>query len=260
LPFFSDMISSSNLLIVLSLLILCCAGSKKDGEVTLQETFMSGLENLESEKYLQAQSDFKHVVIRWTGSDLGDDAQYYLGEAYYRNEEYLLAVSEYEKLTRRMGFSPFVEDARFKICEAYRIESPKYYHDQEYTEKALERYQEFLDDFPNSPFIDDVVVSIEILREKLGKKIYETGILYMKMEEYESAKMTFQQVINLYYDTEIIHQAYQGMVQALAKNREIDEAHVFLNNHEMDLMGEGLYDAAQETIDDVQKIIVKEQQ
>ncbi len=125
MPFISDMISPSNLLAVLSLLILSCAGSKTDGEVTLQDTFMSGLENLENEKYLQAQSDFKHVVIRGTGSDLGDDAQYYLGEAYYRNEEYLLAVAEYEKLTRRMGFSPFVEDARFKICEAYRIESPK---------------------------------------------------------------------------------------------------------------------------------------
>ena len=82
----------------------------------------------------------------------------------------------------------------------------------------------------------------------------------MKMEEYESAKMTYKQVIDLYYDTEIIHKAYQGMVQALAKNREIDEAPVFLNNHEMDLIGEGLYDVAQETIDDVQKIILKEQQ
>ena len=98
-----------------------------------------GLDNLDKEKYLQAQLDFKHIVIRGTGSDLGDDAQYYLGEAYFRNEEYLEAIAEYEKLTRRMGFSPFVEDARFKICEAYRIESPKYFHDQEYTEKALER-------------------------------------------------------------------------------------------------------------------------
>jgi len=254
------MIYPSNLLAVLSLLILSCAGSKPVGEMALQDTFMSGLENLESEKYLQAQSDFKYVVIRGTGSDLGDDSQYYLAEAYYRNEEYLLAVAEYEKLTRRMGFSPFVEDARFKICEAYRIESPKYYHDQEYTEKALERYQEFLDDFPNSPFIDDVVVSIEILREKLGKKVYETGVLYMKMEEYESAKMTFQQVIDLYYDTGIIYDAYQGMVMALAKNREIDEALAFLNDYKMDLMGEGHYDLAQETIEDIQKIIAKEQQ
>ena len=148
-----------------------CASVKNDGEDTLKDKITSGLDNLEKEKYLQAQADFKYVVIRGTGTDLGDDAQYYLGEAFFRNEEYLLAVSEYEKLTRRMGFSPFVEDARFKICEAYRIESPKYYHDQQYTEKALNRYQEFLDDYPDSKFNDEVLLSITMLREKLGKKL-----------------------------------------------------------------------------------------
>ena len=86
------------------------------------------------------------VLILGSGSEYGDDAQYYLGESYFFNKEYILAIAEYEKLTRKMGFSPFVEKARFKICEAYRIESPSYYHDQNYTEKALSRYQEFLDD------------------------------------------------------------------------------------------------------------------
>ena len=82
-------------------------------------------------------------------------------------EEYLTALkNKYEKLTRRMAFSPFVEDARFKICEAYRVESPKYYHDQEYTEKALERFQEFLDDFPNSNLNDEALASIESLVKK----------------------------------------------------------------------------------------------
>jgi len=243
---------------VLIFMIMSCAGSKNDGEISLQEKFNMGMEHLESEKYLQAQTDFKYVVMRGTGSDLGDDAQYYLGEAYYRNKEYLLAVSEYEKLTRRMAFSPFVEDARFKICEAYRIESPKYFHDQEYTEKALERYQEFLDDFPNSELNDDAVASINILREKLGKKIYETGILYMKMEEFESAKMTFQSVIDLYYDTEIIQHANQGMVKALASNKEIDEAHAFLSDHESGLLEEELYDDAKRTIEKMQKIILKD--
>ena len=194
-----------------------------------------GLDNLDKEKYLQAQLDFKHIVIRGTGSDLGDDAQYYLGEAYFRNEEYLEAIAEYEKLTRRMGFSPFVEDARFKICEAYRIESPKYFHDQEYTEKALERYQEFLDDYPNSKYVNDVLASIEILREKMGLKLYETGILYMKMDEYESAKMTFERVVDHYYDTAVVHQARQGMVKALAQNRQIDEALALLDENEMNL-------------------------
>ena len=150
------------ILIIFNLFLTSCAGSKYNDDIALQEQFNIGLENLENEKYLQAKLDFKQIVIRGTGAALGDDAQYFLGEAYFMNEEYLEAIAEYEKLTRRMGFSPFVEDARFKICEAYRIESPKYYHDQEYTEKALERYQEFLDDFQQSKLKGEVLKSIEL--------------------------------------------------------------------------------------------------
>ena len=241
------------------LLLISCAGSKGDGQVSIKDRFNIGMESLENEKYLKAQTDFKNVLLRGTGSDLGDDAQYYLGEAFFRNKEYLLAIAEYEKLTRRMGFSPFVEDARFKICEAYTIESPEYYHDQEYTEKALERYQEFLDDYPNSKFIDEVLSSIGSLREKLGRKLYETGVLYIKLEEYESAKMTFQLVIDQYYDTSIINYAYQGMVRSLAKNREIEDAIALLNQNEIDLIGSGLYNDAKEAIDDMEKKIAKEQ-
>ncbi|GIS53959.1 hypothetical protein Ct9H90mP29_10010 [bacterium] len=94
---------------------ISCAGLKGDGQVSIKNRFNIGMDNLENEKYLKAQTDFKNVLLRGTGSDLGDDAQYYLGEAFFRNKEYLLAIAEYEKLTRRMGFSPFVEDARFKI-------------------------------------------------------------------------------------------------------------------------------------------------
>ena len=238
-------------------MIISCAGSKSEG-VSLQERFNIGMSNLENEKYLQAQADFKYVVMRGTGTDLGDDAQYYLGEAYFKNKEYLLAVAEYEKLTRRMAFSPFVEDARFKICEAYRIESPKYYHDQEYTEKALERYQEFLDDFPNSDLNDDALVSIDLLREKLGRKLYETGILYMKLDEFESAKLTFQSLIDMYYDTEMIQFAYQGMVKALARNKEIEEANALLGDQKDMLIESELYTDAQKTIDRMQKVISKD--
>ena len=248
---------SNFILIGLAGVFFSCAGSKVDDEISLKEKFSSGLENLEKEKYLQAQSDFKYVVVRGTGSDLGDDAQYYLGEAFYLNEEYLLAIAEYEKLTRRMAFSPFVEDARFKICEAYSIESPKYYHDQEYTEKALQRYQEFLDDFPSSELVADAVISIELLREKLAIKLFEAGILYMKMDEYESAKLTYQKVIDLYYDTDVIHKAYFEMVKALAKNENIDEAISLLDQHQDILVENELYNDANSLIQQIQKSLDK---
>ena len=45
------------------LLFLCCAGSKGDGQISIQERFDLGLENLENEKYLKAQTDFKNVLL-----------------------------------------------------------------------------------------------------------------------------------------------------------------------------------------------------
>ena len=66
------------ILFLLVLIFYGCAGMKSDIETTLQDRFNIALNNLEKEKYLQAQNDFKYVVIRGTGTDLGDDAQYYL--------------------------------------------------------------------------------------------------------------------------------------------------------------------------------------
>ncbi len=241
-----------------SLFLVSCAGTKNNSEETIKDKFNMGMENLDNEKYLQAQSDFKNVLIRGTGTDLGDDAQYYLGEAYYRNEEYLLAISEYEKLTRKMGYSPFVEDARFKICEAYSTESPRYYHDQEYTLKALERYQEFLDDYPNSILLDDVLSSINILREKLAKKAFEAGILYMKMDEYESAKLAFQVVIDEYYDTSFLVLSKKEMVISLAKNKEIESAATFLELNKSHLIKNDLYDEANDVIGYMKSRLLRE--
>jgi outer membrane protein assembly factor BamD (BamD/ComL family) len=92
----------------------------------------------------------------------------------------------------------------------------------------------------------------------MGTKLYETGILYMKMEEYESAKMSFERVIDIYYDTDVVHLARQGMVKALAHNRQIDEAIVFLNVNKSKLTENGLFEEAEEAIHNIQKKIEKE--
>ena len=79
----------------------------------------------------------------------------------------------------------------------------------------------------------------------------------MKLDEFESAKMTFQSVMDVYYDTEIIQLAYQGMIEALARNKEINEAKNLLSEYENVLVESGLYDDAAKTIEKMQKTILK---
>ena len=202
-----------------------CAGNKSNRDIDYESEFEKGKIALAKKKYVRAQDHFNRVVIAASHTELGDDAMYYLGESYFLSKnEYLLAIAEYDRLIRRMPFSPFVEKARYRICESYVIMSPKYFRDQTYSEKAIEKLQEFIDDYPNSSNREEAQKNIKILRNKLSRKIYDTGILYIKMEEYKSALITFKQVVDLYYDTDYNELAHMKTIACYIYRDEYDEA------------------------------------
>lgn len=246
-------------LYILLILLFSCASKSNSFESPINEKFNKGVELFERGKYLRAQDEFNSIVIRGSGTDLGDDAQFYLAESYYYNKEYILAISEYEKLTRKMPYSPFVEEAKFKICESYKIESPKYYHDQTYTNKSLDRYQEFLDDYPNSEYKSEVIASMRTMREKLSKKVFETGVLYMKMDEFESARMVFEEIENLYYDTKMIDQSRLWIVKAYARDLDLKNARKYFEKHSSKFKSSGLYIEAENEISRASKRLKKKE-
>ena len=206
------------------LFLIGCSSSFPDASISLADHLKTGMDFLDQEKYVKAQEEFQFILSRGTGTDYGDDAQFFLAESYFLNEQYILSIQEYENLTRKMSYSPFFEKARFRICEAYRIESPNYYNDQSYTKKALERYREFLDDFPDSEHILIVTESMGALRNKLAKKLYETGVLYMKLDEFEPARMSFEQVLEQYYDTDIVENTHYEVIQSYIKEGNVKKA------------------------------------
>ena len=96
--------------------------------------------------------------------------------------------------------------------------------DRSYTEKALERYREFLDDFPESEHSLVVTESMGALRNKLAKKLYETGVLYMKLDEFEPARMSFDQVLEQYYDTDIVENTHYEVIQSYLREGSVKKA------------------------------------
>lgn len=210
------------LLIIIS--IWSCSSNIINEELSLKSRLTKGLDYLDDEKYQKAKDEFNFILIRGVGTELGDDAQYFLAESYYLNKEYIIAIDEYSKLVRNMGYSPFAEKARFRICESYTKSSPNYYNDQTYTEKALIRYQEFIDDYPNTEHLNSALSSINNLRNKLAKKIYETGILYIKMDEFIPARMSFNQLLNDYYDTNIIEDTHFQIIRSFCNEGKPFEA------------------------------------
>ena len=209
------------------LFLVGCAGNKSREDTDIQARFERGMDFFEKGKYLRAQEEFNYVALSGSHTDVGDDALFYLGESYFLNKEYILARAEYDRLIRRMGFSPFVEQARWRICECYVNDSPNYFHDQSNTNKALEKLQEFIEDFPTSEYRDTAEETLVEMRNKLGEKAYETGILYIKLGAYDSAILAFEQVLETYYDTPYIADAHVGIIRSHCLALEIEKAQVY---------------------------------
>ncbi len=235
----------------------CASNKPNSGDLDGQENYEKGLKFLDKKRYLRAQEELNQAVISGAHTEWGDDAAFYLAESYFLNKEYILAISEYQRMIRRMPFSSYMERARYRICEGYQAQSPDYYHDQTYTIKAIEEIQEFLDDYPESEFKTDALAANRQLREKLGRKAYETGILYIKMDESEPARIAFREVVNNYYDTKYNKLAHLEIIHSYCIENDIESARTYLNEEALLFESEELKKQAEEYILESEKIIQK---
>lgn len=178
-----------------------CAGRRNIHNLSMEDAWARIKAEFEDEDYLDVTQMLEIFIINYAGTNLADSAQYLLAESHFELGEYIISGSEYQKLITQYPRSPLVEEAEYKLGLSYYELSPAYSKDQEYTEKALNMFQLFIEDFPNSHLAEEAETRINELRNKLAKKDYRAGRLYHKMTEYTSARIYYQSVLDNYYDS-----------------------------------------------------------
>ncbi len=178
-----------------------CGKARKWEDLSADEAWLKITKLFDRGRYLDASDRLEIFLINHAGSAMADSAQYLLGECHFKMKEYIVAASEYEKTVRQYPQSPVREQAQYKIGLSYFRLSPKSSLDQEYTSKAMDAFQEFIEEFPASDLAKEATRMIGVCREKLAKKEYDNGRLYHKMKEYNAARVYYDSVLDDYYDT-----------------------------------------------------------
>ncbi len=212
---------------ILSLFIFFIAGcGRRDVTVdmSVEDRFQRGMRMYEEENYVRAIDEFRIVTRQFAGSDFADDAQYYMAMSYFQRGEYILAANEFETLVNTMSASPLVAEAQYKLALSYYHLSPRYDLDQEYTFKAIDELQAFIDFFPTHELVPDAERKIHELNEKLARKQYENAKLYMRIRYYRAAIRYFEVVIERFHDTQYAELSYIGKVEALMERNMYNEA------------------------------------
>lgn len=181
---------------------------------TLEVAFEKAKSQYDQEKWASAADAFETVMSIGRGTDIGQEAQYYLAESYYNNGRYLLAASEYERYASFYPRSDRREEVDFKAALCYYNMSPRYKLDQTYTRQAVEMFRLFNSRHPNSERVAEASEFIIELRNKLARKKYEAAKFYMRTSRFKAATVYHDLVIDQYPESDWAEKALVDQIEA----------------------------------------------
>lgn len=205
-------------------LISGCAGTTPQETPSAEERFRQGLLLYQDESYLDAIQEFEVIRLQYPASAVADSARYFSGMCRFNREEYLLASYEFNLLIQNHPSSPLLPDAQFRYAECYYELSPKMPLDQQYTQRAIDALQTFIELYPKNPNVEQAERQIFELYNKLAEKEYSTGVLYERLDNLASALIYFSTVIDRYYNTDYADDAMAAKIRILIRRKKTDEA------------------------------------
>jgi len=177
-----------------------CGGSLKEQKAGVAD-YERGKAAFDRSDWFDAIADLKSYVEQYPGTEKTDDALYYLGEAYLRNKDYALASGQFDRLIRDFPQSPYQPDALFLLARCDDLSSRPTLLDQTETLRAIDRYRQFLDAYPEHAKAAEARGRVGALRARLAEKRFRNGRLYAKQHHDAAATFYLEGVLNEYGDT-----------------------------------------------------------
>ena len=209
-----------------SLNIIACSSSDKGVSQTEdpQKAFNIAKKNYDRGDYLQAIDDFSYVKVKFSGTSIIDDSQYYLAMCYYQRKEYILASYEFDYLIKNYTTSEYYSKSHFMLAMCYYYQSPRFNLDQTYTYYAINEFMSFIELYPKDANVRDAEIKIKELRDKLAYKDYMSGTLYFRMDNYRAAIVYFDNVLDRFFDSEYADDALYMKIMAFVERKKFEEA------------------------------------
>ena len=212
-------------LVSVGLLHFACGGAMKLNELSSDEMFKLGKVKYDSGKYLSAIEAFQTLVYNYPGESVVDTAQYFLALSYFANKDHQIAQVEFNRLLLNYPSSAYAVHAQFMRAVCYFEGTPKHYGlDQTDLVTAIEQFEDFLIDHPESELVPDCRVYLVTARTRLARKYYESGTVYLRINAFKAAKSYFQKVIDDFTDTEYAAKASFQVAEVEYKQKNYREA------------------------------------
>ncbi len=218
-------------LLLLPVFALLAVGCKSEfekirGSGDPELMYAKALAYYEQEEYLRAQTLYELIIPAYRGKPELEKIYYAYADTYYKLGKYIMANYYFKNFASTFPNSAQREDSDFMAAYSNYMMSPGFRLEQTYTDKAIEDFQLFANTYPNSPRLKEVNRLIDEMRLKLEQKVFDEGLLYYNMRQYQAATTTFENLLKDFPETSNAEQVRYHMAKAnylLAENSVVEK-------------------------------------
>jgi outer membrane protein assembly factor BamD len=172
------------ILITCSILTSCSEYQKAFSSEDIATKFKTGETLYNKEKFAKANKLFAQIVPNYRGKPQAEKLMYLYSNTFYKMEDYYLAGYQFDRFVSAYPKSEKIEEAAFLSAKSSYMLSPTYTKEQHETKEAIEKFQTFINTYPNSDYLEDANKLVQELDSKLEKKAFDIAYQYYKTVSY----------------------------------------------------------------------------
>ncbi|MFM7662168.1 MAG: outer membrane protein assembly factor BamD [Bacteroidota bacterium] len=175
--------------------------------------FKTANELFDKKKYNKSILLFEQIYQNSPKTDQGQVSYYRLAKSYYNLGDFYMAGYYFNSFIQRYPYSDKIEESLFMVAMCSVKNSPEYQLDQEETNIAINKVQQFINEYPESKLIDSCNKIIDNLRYKIEIKEFEIVKLYSKTESYKAASAAAKIFLEAYPRSKFTEEAWYILIK-----------------------------------------------
>ena len=210
---------------------------------------------------------FNELIPIFKGTNKAEEIAFYFAYSHYSTGDFLMASYLFNRFTINFPRSKHVEECKYMVAYCHYQEAPEFSLDATNTMLAIDKFQEFIDKYPESERVDRCNSLMDELRLNLSNKAFANAKQYHTTENYRAAIIALDNVLIDYPDVENREEIYFLILESsyfLAVNSILSKKAKRLNmtieyyNQFMDNYAESKYSDQVKKIYDITKTTIEQ--
>lgn len=172
-------------------------------------------------EYTYSSSLYEYLVPLVKNTNLLPEVLYKLAESNFKLKKYNLSSVQFENFYLSFKEDPRAEEALYLSIFSYYKNSDRSNLDQTNTNKAINKIQNFINLYPNSIKVNNCILLIKSLQEKLIKKTFFNALTLYKIGKYKASNIAFDNIVLNFSNSLFKEEAYYYSILSkyeIAKN------------------------------------------